>query len=249
MSYNLSLLNYNILALQNSTMKSIPSFYNNTFSIDNVIFGFDEGFLKVLLIERAEETFIGKMALPGNLVRVDEDLDSSAARILNELTGLKDAHLEQLYTFGDVNRHPLGRVITVAYYSLIRIKKHKLLPQSTFAKRAIWIPVNEIPQLAFDHNVIVDRALERLRAKLRFKPIGFELLSEKFSLSQLQDLYESILQIAIDKRNFRKKILSYDLLIPLNEKQKDVSHRAAMLYKFDKMRYQHLDKLGFNFEL
>lgn len=229
-------------------IKKHPDYYN-TFSIDTVIFGFDEGNLRVLLIERAEEAFIGKMALPGNLVLENEDLDTGAERILYELTGLKDTHLEQLYTFGDVNRHPLGRVITVAYYSLIRIKKYKLQPKTSFAKRAVWISVSEIPSLAFDHNIIVDKALDRLRAKLRYKPIGFELLAEKFSLSQLQDLYESILQIPIDKRNFRKKMLSYDLLVELDEKQQGVSHRAAKLYKFDKKRYEHLDKLGFNFEL
>jgi 8-oxo-dGTP diphosphatase len=230
-------------------MKKRHPDYHNTFSIDAVIFGFDEGNLRMLLIERGEEAFIGQMALPGNLVNEDEDLDAGAARILHELTGLKDAHLEQLYTFGDVNRHPLGRVITVAYYSLIRIKKYKLQPKVSFAKRAVWVSVSEIPQLAFDHNQIVDKALERLRGKLRYKPIGFELLPEKFTLTQLQDLYESILQIPIDKRNFRKKMLTYDLLVELDEKQEGVSHRAAKLYKFDKKRYEHLDKLGFNFEL
>lgn len=230
-------------------MKKNDPDYHNTFSIDNAIFGFDEGDLKILVIERAEEAFIGQLALPGNLVREDENLDVGASRILFELTGLKDAHLEQLFTFGDINRHPLGRVITVAYYSLIRIKKYKLQPQISFAKRASWISVREIPQLAFDHNIIVDKALDRLRGKLRYKPIGFELLAEKFSLSQLQDLYESILQIPIDKRNFRKKILSYDFLVELDEKQRGVSHRAAKLYKFDKKRYEHLDKLGINFEL
>ncbi len=230
-------------------MKKHNPDYHNTFSIDTAIFGFDEGNLRMLLIERAEEAFIGQMALPGNLVKDDEDLDTGAARILYELTGLKDAHLEQLYTFGDVNRHPLGRVITVAYYSLIRIKKYKLQPKISFAKRAIWVSVSEIPQLAFDHNLIVEKALDRLKSKLRYKPIGFELLPEKFTLSQLQDLYESILQIPIDKRNFRKKMLSYDLLIELDEKQQGVSHRAAKLYKFDKKRYEHLDKLGFNFQL
>ena len=228
--------------------KNAPN-YHNTFSIDDVIFGFDEGELKILLIERAQEAFIGQLALPGNLVREDENLDNAAKRILYELTGLQDAHLEQLYTFGETNRHPLGRVITVAYYSLIRITKSKLQPRISFAKNALWVSVSKIPQLAFDHNIIVDKALERLRAKVRYKPIGFELLSEKFSLTQLQDLYETILQIPIDKRNFRKKILSYDFLVELGEKQKEVSHRAASLYKFDKKRYQHLDKLGFNFEL
>ncbi len=230
-------------------MKQKQSNYNNTFSIDNVILGFDEGNLCVLLIERAEEAFIGQMALPGNLGRSTEDLDTGAARILYELTGLKNAHLEQLYTFGEINRHPLGRVITVAYYSLIKITKNKPQPKISFAKHAKWVSISQIPKLAFDHNKIVEKALERIRGKLRYKPIGFELLPEKFTLSQLQDIYESILQIPIDKRNFRKKMLGYNLLIELNEKQQGVSHRAAKLYKFDKKRYEHLDKLGFSFEL
>jgi 8-oxo-dGTP diphosphatase len=223
--------------------------YHNTFSIDNVILGFDSGELKVLLIERAEETFIGQMALPGNLVREDENLDSGAARILFELTGLEESHLEQLYTFGNVNRHPLGRVITVAYYSLIRIQDFNLIPRSSFARKASWVKVSEIPSLAFDHNLIVEKALERIRGKLRYKPIGFDLLPEKFTLRQLQELYESILQIPIDTRNFRKKIITYDFLVACGEKQQQVSHRAAKLYRFDKERYQELEQQGFNFDL
>lgn len=223
--------------------------YHNTFSIDNVILGFDSGALKVLLIERAEEAFIGQMALPGNLVREDENLDSGAARILFELTGLEESHLEQLYTFGDVNRHPLGRVITVAYYSLIRIQDFNLMPRTSFAKKASWVNVSEIPPLAFDHNQIVHKALERIRGKVRYKPIGFDLLPEKFTLRQLQELYECILQIPIDTRNFRKKILTYDFLVACGEKQQQVSHRAAKLYRFDKKRYQELEQQGFNFDL
>jgi 8-oxo-dGTP diphosphatase len=223
--------------------------YHNTFSIDNVILGFDSGALKVLLIERAEEAFIGQMALPGNLVREDENLDSGAARILFELTGLEESHLEQLYTFGDVNRHPLGRVITVAYYSLIRIQDFNLMPRTSFAKKASWVNVSKIPPLAFDHNQIVNKALERIRGKLRYKPIGFDLLPEKFTLRQLQDLYECILQIPIDTRNFRKKIITYDFLVACGEKQQQVSHRAAKLYRFDKKRYQELEQQGFNFDL
>jgi 8-oxo-dGTP diphosphatase len=223
--------------------------YHNTFSIDNVILGFDSGALKVLLIERAEEAFIGQMALPGNLVREDENLDSGAARILFKLTGLEESHLEQLYTFGDVNRHPLGRVITVAYYSLIRIQDFNLMPRTSFAKKASWVNVSKIPPLAFDHNQIVNKALERIRGKLRYKPIGFDLLPEKFTLRQLQDLYECILQIPIDTRNFRKKIITYDFLVACGEKQQQVSHRAAKLYRFDKKRYQELEQQGFNFDL
>ncbi len=223
--------------------------YQNTFSIDNVILGFDAGALKVLLIERAEEAFIGQMALPGNLVREDENLDDGAARILLELTGLEEAHLEQLHTFGNVDRHPLGRVITVAYYSLIRISNYNLQPRSTFARKAVWINVSELPDLAFDHNIIVAKALRRIKRKLRHHPIGFELLPEQFTLRQLQELYESILQIGIDTRNFRKKILSYDFLAETGEKQKQVSHRAAKLYCFDKKRYKELEQLGLNFDL
>lgn len=223
--------------------------YNNSFSIDCVIFGFDEGDLKVLLIERAEEVFIGQLALPGNLVRVDENIDDAAARILYELTGLRNTHLEQLYTFGDVGRHPLGRVITIAYFSLINVKHQLLRPKSSFASRAIWVSVKNIPNMPFDHNLIFTKALERLRNKIRYQPIGFELLPRKFSLSQLQNLYESILQIPLDKRNFRKKILSFELLHELPEKQTNVSHRAAKLFEFDKIRYERLSSLGFNFEL
>lgn len=223
--------------------------YHSTFSIDCVIFGFDEGDLKILLIERGEEVHIGSLAIPGNIARDDEDIDQGARRILFELTGLREHHMEQLYTFGDVARHPLGRVITVAYFALHKIRKQKLKPQSTFASRALWVSVNQVPPLPFDHNKIVDKALERLKNKIRYQPIGFELLPEKFTLSQLQNLYEAILQIPIDKRNFRKKILNFGLLIELSEKQKGVSHRAAKLYKFDKKRYEHLYSLGFNFEL
>ncbi|MBL0051574.1 MAG: NUDIX hydrolase [Bacteroidetes bacterium] len=223
--------------------------YHSTFSIDCVIFGFDEGDLKILLIQRAEEVHIGSLALPGNIARDDEDIDQGAARILNELTGLEEHHLEQLYTFGDVNRHPFGRVITVAYFALLKIRKNKLKPKSAFASNALWIAVNQIPKLPFDHNKIIIKAMERLKNKIRYQPIGFELLPEKFTLSQLQNLYESILQVPLDKRNFRKKILGFGLLVELSEKQKGVSHRAANLFKFDKKRYEHLCSLGFNFEL
>ncbi|MBX2846528.1 MAG: NUDIX hydrolase [Saprospiraceae bacterium] len=219
-------------------------------SVDCVIFGFDENEidLKVLLIERGEEPFFGQMALPGDLVNIDENIDESAKRVLRELTGLDDIFLEQLFTFGNITRHPLGRVVTVTYYALIKPSDFDLLP-SGFATMAEWRSISEIRELAFDHFKILSTALTRLKGKIRYQPIGFNLLPEKFTLTQLQSLYETILDTDFDKRNFRKKILSMDMLIPLNEKQKGVAHRAARLYKFDMERYDKLQTLGFNFAL
>lgn len=219
-------------------------------STDCVIFGFDEDAndLKVLVIERGEEPFYGQMALPGDLVKQDEDLDSAAKRVLKELAGLEDIFLEQLYTFGNLTRHPLGRVVTVAYYALIKPSDSDLVPAS-FAKRAEWRAISDIKELAFDHYKILSSALNRLKGKIRYQPIGFNLLPEKFTLSQLQKLYEVILDTDYDKRNFRKKILGMDILIPTNERQKGVAHRAARLYEFDLEKYEKLSTLGFNYVL
>ncbi|SMO79212.1 NUDIX hydrolase [Solitalea koreensis] len=229
-------------------INELPKLHSD-FSVDCVIFGFDKGELKILLIERAEEPFKNFMALPGNFVYDNEDIDGAAGRILRELTSLSDIYLEQLYTFGEVNRHPQGRIITVAYFALIKVKKHILNPQVAFARKAEWYSVADVPALAFDHSKIFEKAYKRLQSKIRYQPIGFELLPEKFTLSQLQQLYEVILEKPIDKRNFRKKILSFGLLVELDEKQKNVSHRAAKLYKFNKSRYNNLKKMGFSFEL
>lgn len=223
--------------------------FHSIFSVDCVIFGFDKGELKILLIERAEDPYTDYFALPGNIVKEDEDIDVAAQRVLNELTGLNNIYLEQLHTFGDVGRHPQGRIITVAYFALIKVKRHKLYPRIPFARKAEWRSFHDMPKLAFDHSQILEKAYRRLQRKLRIEPIGFELLPDKFTLTQLQQLYEVILEKSIDKRNFRKKMLSYDLLIELGEKQKNVSHRAARLYRFDKRRYNSLKKMGFNFEI
>lgn len=217
---------------------------HSDFSVDCVIFGFDEGELKVLLIDRNEAPYKGWKAIPGNLVYDHEDIDSAAERVLYELSGLKDIFLEQLYTFGDIDRHPQGRVITVAYYSIIRSTDAGLHPVTSFAKKAYWWPARELPKLAFDHNEIAEKALSRLRDRIRYEPIGFELLPEKFTLTQLQHVYEAILEQKIDKRNFRKKILSFGLLQELSKKQTGVSHRAARLYKFNKKQYEKAKKLG-----
>jgi 8-oxo-dGTP diphosphatase len=217
-------------------------------TVDCVVFGFDDGELKVLLIQRGLEPFKGRWALPGGFVRVDETLDHAARRELNEEAGLKDVFLEQLYTFGDVDRDPRERVVSVAYYALVKLSDHKA-KAATDAANAEWFPVSQLPKLAFDHADIVEVALSRLQGKVRYQPIGFELLPPKFTLSQLQHIYEAILTAQLDKRNFRKKVLSFGLLVPLKETQMSGRHRPAQLFRFDADKYEKLKKRGFNFEL
>jgi len=224
----------------------LPKLHSD-FSVDCVIFGFDEGELKVLLVERNEPPYEGWIAIPGNLVYDHEDIHEAAARVLYELTGLKNIFLEQFYSFGEIDRHPQGRVITVAYYSIIKSSVNGLHPVSGYTRKAFWCPADKIPKLAFDHNQIVERALETLRHKIQYEPVGFELLPEKFTLTQLQHLYEAILEKKVDKRNFRKRILRYGLVSELKQKQKNVSHRAAAYFKFNKRRYADLKKKGFIF--
>jgi 8-oxo-dGTP diphosphatase len=222
-------------------LKEVLPVFNSAVSIDCVLFGFDGGELKILLIERNEDPFKDWWALPGNLVGEDESVDQSASRILHELTGLSDVYMEQYYTFGEVNRHPQGRVITVAYYAMLRLGGDKALkPLTNYAKKAQWINVSELPKLAFDHQHIFDKGLEKVKRRIKHLPIAFELLPEKFTLTQVQNVYELILGKKLDKRNFRKKILSFGVLKELDEKQKGVSFRAATLYKFDKRKYAKL---------
>jgi 8-oxo-dGTP diphosphatase len=229
-------------------MTEFDTFFKSAFTVDNVIFGFDEGDLKVLLIKRAEEPFLDQWALPGYFVYPNEELDSAANRVLEELTGLQEVYLEQVKTFGAVNRHPFGRVITVAYFSLVKINDYRLQPAS-IASRAQWHPVSEVESLAFDHKEILDRCLQRLKSSVRWRPIGFELLPPEFTLTELQHLYEAILETELDKRNFRKKILSMDLLIDLDQTQEGVAHRPAKLYQFDRDKYLRFYAEGFHFEL
>ena len=217
-------------------------------TVDCVVFGFDEGELKVLLIQRDLEPFAGQWALPGGFVHVDESLENAALRELREETGLSDVFLEQLYTFGDVTRDPRERVVSVAYYALTPIGR-QALRADTDARSAAWFAASDLPSLAFDHDPIVATAVARLKGKVRYQPIGFELLSARFTLSQLQHLYEAILERPLDKRNFRKKILGMDLLVETDEIEQDVSHRAARLYRFDENKYRRLVKRGFNFEI
>ena len=219
---------------------ALPKF-DSVFSVDCVIFGFEEGVLKILLIERNEEPFKDWWALPGLFVGPDEGIDYAAERILYELTGLRNIYMEQLYTFGDVDRHPEGRVITVAYYAMIRLSgKSELHPVTNYAKKAFWHPVAELPKLGFDHSQIFEKSLDKIKRKISYQPIAFELLPEKFTLTQLQNVYEAIMNKKLDKRNFRKKMLNYGILKELDEKQRGVSYRAATLYKFDRRKYAKL---------
>ena len=215
---------------------------------DCVVFGLDDEDLKVLLIQRANEPFKGRWALPGGFAIVGESLEETARRELNEETGLKDVFLEQLYTFSDPKRDPREHVVTVAYYALVNLSDHEV-HASTDAKNAAWFCIDDVPPLAFDHDIILKMGHDRLRGKITYQPIGFELLPEKFPLRSLQSVYEKILDRKIDKRNFRKKILAMGILEELAEIETDVSHRAARLYRFNKQKYDQMVRQGFNFEL
>lgn len=217
-------------------------------SIDCLIFGFRNAELDVLLIKHAEGISKGKWALPGGWIQYDEDIDEAANRLLQSLTGVSNIYLEQLRAFGNVNRYPGKRVVTIAYFALVNADMYSLHPGFT-ASEAKWCNVRDVPRLPYDHTRILNFGFEHLRHKVRHEPIGFNLLPKKFTLNQIQQLYESILGIELDKPNFRRKLLHMDLLIACNEKQKDVSHRAANLYRFDKKIYDQLKEKGFSFEL
>jgi len=219
-------------------------------TVDCVIFGLDleQETLKVMLIERELEPFAGVWAIPGGFVRKGETLIGAAARELEEETGIADVFLEQLYTFGDPKRDPRGWVVSVAYYALVSPEKHRI-QAATDARQARWFAIASLPKLAFDHADMISTALQRIRGKLTYAPIGFELLPQKFTIKQLQRLYEIVLGRQLDNRNFRKRIFGMDVLRELGEMQKGVPHRAARLYKFDERKYNQLVKRGLNFEL
>jgi 8-oxo-dGTP diphosphatase len=219
-------------------------------AVDCVLFGLDldEDALDILLIQRMNEPFAHAWALPGGFMQMDETADVAALRELEEETGVTDVYLEQLYTFTGVDRDPRGRVVSIAYYALAKLSDHRIRA-ATDAENVDWFRIGELPRLAFDHQEIVDTAIERLRGKVRYAPIGFELLPPRFTLSQLQRLYEIILEKPLDKRNFRKKILGMDLLVDTGEHEQGVAHRAARLYRFDRRKYQKLAKHGFSFDI
>ncbi|KAF0201859.1 MAG: nudix [Bacteroidetes bacterium] len=233
-------------------------------SVDCVVFGFEFGKLNVLLLERKmlfKGTEFRDLKLPGDLVRKDEDLDTAAARVLKELTGLNNIYLRQFAAIGTPDRlyrmerdmewlrqigHPEEVVVTVAYYSLINIDQDRI-NRFELQEDVKWHPVSQIKELAFDHMEIFNDALKALRDELRFNPIGFELLPSKFTLSQLQKLYEVILGSTLDKRNFRKKVSNMPYVIPINEKEKGVSHKPAQYYIFSKKVYEKTRKNSLDF--
>ncbi len=208
-------------------------------SVDCVIFGFDENKLKVLLIRSDLDQYKNKWSLLGDLLNPDEDLDEAAYRVLKQRTGLDDVYLEQVNTFGQVNRHPAGRVITVAYCSLINVQHHKL---KITDNELHWHDASNISDLAFDHQLIYETCYRNLQKRVQEHPLGFNLLPRKFSLRELQNLYSAILGITLDRRNFRKKFLSMGFLVDLNEMETDVPHRPGKLYKFNYDKYDKRKK-------
>lgn len=208
-------------------------------SVDCVIFGFDENKLKVLLIRSDLKKFQGKWSLLGDLVDPAEELNSAANRILKQRTGLDDVYLEQVKTFGCLDRHPAGRVVTVAYYSLINIQHHKL---KILDNELHWHDVNDIADLAFDHKQILDTSYEQLQRRVQEHPLAFSLLPKKFSLRELQNVYESILDTKMDRRNFRKKFFAMDFLVDINEMEQEVPHRPGKLYNFNYNKYEKKKK-------
>lgn len=220
-------------------------------TVDGVIFGYVENDLRLLLIKRKYNPFQGCWALPGGYVDEHETIENAILREIKEETGIdtKNLYLEQLYTFGSPNRDPRSRIISIAYYCLVKPSDYEL-NASTDAEDVQWFSVNDLPnELAFDHSNIISIALERLKGKVRYMPIGFELLPKKFSLGQVQKLYETILGIEFDSANFRKKFLKLDILDKLEEKEENSKGRPGKLYQFNGKKYNKKLKDGFYFEI
>ncbi|MEO7989705.1 MAG: NUDIX domain-containing protein [Chryseolinea sp.] len=214
-------------------------------AVDCIIFGFDGQQLQALLIKRGFEPEKGKWSLMGGFVNPDESTDDAAIRVLNQLTGMNNIYMEQLYCFSNVNRDAAGRVISIAYFALINIGDYSDQLQQDHEAR--WFPMDQIPNLIFDHQEMVAKAKERLQQKVANHPIGFELLPEKFTLPQLQNLYEAIYEQSLDKRNFTRKILALGILNKLNEKEKESSRKGAFYFVFDKNKYNKLQHEGLKF--
>ena len=212
---------------------------------DCVIFGFDGTKLNVLLVERGVEPYKGRWALPGGFLKMDESAETGARRELFEETGLKTGYIRQFHTFTDPERDPRERVITIAFYALVRISE---VQGGDVAAQAGWFPVDNVPALAFDHDLILRRATDELRKQIHFEPIGFELLPEQFTMKQLQHLYEAILGVTFDRRNFYNKMLKLGILTELDEKVPLPNRKLAYLYKFNPESYSEMKEKGFRLE-
>lgn len=218
-------------------------------AVDAVVFGYEsKKNLSVLLIKRGAEPFQNSWALPGGLVLEDESLEAAVKRELKEETSVKIDYLEQLYTFGKPGRDPRNRVVSVSYFGLVRPRNFQI-QADTDADDAQWFPIDDLPKLAFDHQKIFDTAKKRLQAKLQYQPIGFDLLSKEFPFSDLEHLYTTILENNIDRRNFRKKILSFGIVEETDKISQKGSGRPAKLFRFNKAKYDQLEKEGFHFEI
>lgn len=217
-------------------------------SVDCVIFGFKNAQLYILLVKHGIGPTLGQWALPGSWVKYNESIDEAASRILSSQTSVENIYLEQFKTFGEIKRFPHRRVITIAYYALVNIEQFDLHPGPTEAD-VCWFAIQDMPTMPFDHNIIFKDCFDFLKHKVQHEPIGFNLLPPKFTLLQLQELYEAILGQKLDKSNFRKKFLKMNLLVDTQERQRDVSHRAALLYRFDEDVYNKLLMKGFTFEV
>lgn len=228
--------------------KSFSDAIIEALSIDCLIFGFNNGRLDILLVKHAKGISKGKWALPGGWIQYNEGVNDAAKRILKSLTGIRDIYLEQLNVFGDVDRYPGKRVVTLAYYALVNEEHYSLIPGFT-ASDVQWFSIHNLPELPYDHADILQSGWRHIKHTVRHEPIGFNLLPRKFTLLKLQELYEAILETRFDKSNFRRKFLKMNLVELSNEKQTDVSHRAASLYQFDKKMYDQLKEKGFAFEL
>ena len=218
-------------------------------AVDAVVFGYRDGQLQVLLIEQRHGPLAGRRALPGGFVRAGEGLRAAVERELLEETGLRVDYLEQLFTYGDdIQRDPRAQVVAVAYWALVPPDKVTSAPEGD-ARDAAWTPINDLPQLAFDHTTIIADALVRLKAKLSYQPVGFELLPERFPFSALEDLYETLLERPIDRRNFRRKMLGFGVLAEAGALPKEGRGRPGKAFRFDKQRYQQLQQEGFHFDI
>lgn len=215
-------------------------------AVDCIIFGFDGETLRILLIKRNFIPEKGKWSLMGGFLKKSENLDEAANRILYNLTGIENVYLEQLHCYSKIDRDPADRTISVAYFALINIEEHN---KELNEENAKWFPVNEAPKLVFDHNIMVNNAINQLQYKTSKEPIGFELLPPKFTMKQLQKLYESILDEELDKRNFINKINSLDILIKLDEKDMSSSRKGSFLYQFDHKKYNEKRRNGFDFKI
>lgn len=226
----------------------MPSKQNIKVAVDAVVFGYESKKLSVLLIKRGVQPFKDSWALPGGLVLEHESLETAVTRELREETGVTIDYLEQLYSFGKPGRDPRNRVVSISYFGLVR-PNHFTIKADTDADEAQWFPIDDLPSLAFDHELIFTTAKKRLKAKLEYEPIGFDLLNKEFPFSDLENLYATILEHQIDRRNFRKKILSFGIVEETDKIHQKGSGRPAKLFKFNKKKYDELIAENFHFEI